>query len=294
MNQEMKQDKILEQERLLDLTKKMNDPKIDEMKEKFVDKEEKLDKEAENLLSELHSTTNEEDDVSEDTEKQIEELENSIVEKSPEEELKDLEEQSLRDQIDCVMYDTGIFQIETSFAEEFELLRKSFIEAVSNVKKWKNEKLVDSNDKVISQEKTSSGIVIQLESEKKVIYSPLTGASKITYPNGKIVQKYTNGDYKLIIPKDRIINYTQKTGLYHVINSSKDKNYSYAFYYIRSGASVKMYKNSSKIQILPSGDKILYKDGIKEVVYENGLRQRHHSNGIKEVFLKDGKKYLTK
>jgi hypothetical protein len=280
------------QPKYLDLTKPVPTapPIVDEIPRKT---EDYVDVKADELLKELNSTTEEEEDISEDTDRQIEELEKSIgAETTAEQDLLEMEQQMLQEKLENQI---TVFEIQTTpWIAEFDLLRKSFVEAVSNVRKWKTENSVDKNDKVISQEKTSNGIVIMMESGKKVIYTPITQESKITFPDGKIIHKWRNGNYKLILPKDKIITFTQATGLYHVINGKLSENWSYAFYYLKSGACVKMYKDTSKIQVLHTGDRILIKDGSKEIIFGNGMKEKIHANGIKEIILANGKRVLKK
>jgi hypothetical protein len=65
-----------------------------------------------------------------------------------------------------------------------------------------------------------------------------------------------------------------------------------AFYYIRSGACSKNFKDGTKIQVLPNGAKILYlSNGIKEMIFENGIKERYYPDRKKrEIFLKNGQK----
>eukprot|EP01080_Neovahlkampfia_damariscottae_P010347 gene10347-2761_t len=249
------------------------------------------------LIKEINEETMEEEALKTHSQRELEKLEIEGVENlTAEQELELLEKEILQERVNedkkqMFENDPSLFEIELSFDEEFKLLRKSFIQAVANVRKWKTEKYVDSDDPVVHKKKTTTGIIIELASGKKVVYCPITGQSKI-YLKEKTVYKFRNTDHKEIIPKDSIINYKHHNGLYHVINADLNKNFVMAFYYLRSGACSKNFKDGSRIQALPNGTKILYlSDGIKETIFENGMKERYNPETKKrEIFLKNGQK----
>ena len=80
--------------------------------------------------------------------------------------------------------------------------------------------------------------------------------------------------------------------MYHVINADLNRNFVMSFFYLRSGACSKNFKDGSKIQVLPNGTKILYlPSGIKEIIHENGTKERYNPETKKrEIFLKNGQK----
>ena len=157
-------------------------------------------------MKEINEKIIEEEMLKSHSERELENLEIEGFENlTAEEELELLEKEIENEKIneekkEMFKNDPSLFEIELTFDEEFKILRKSFIQAVSNVRKWKNEKYVDSDDPVINKKKTSTGIIIELKSGKKVIYSPITGQSKI-YLKEKTIYKFKNTDHKEVKKK---------------------------------------------------------------------------------------------
>jgi hypothetical protein len=175
----------------------IKNPEIKEIEEtpEIIDLEEDL------LIQEINEKTIEEEALKSHSERELEELEmNGLENLTAEEELDLLEKEIMQEKIQedkkkLFENDPSLFEIELSYEEEFQELRKSFIEAVANVRKWKNEKYVESNDPVVEKKKLPTGVIIQMASGKKVVYSPITGDSKI-YLKEKTIHKFKNEDHK--------------------------------------------------------------------------------------------------